>query len=110
MNLETFITNLRQSIQNYSIDQVVLENKTVSENRRDRILKVSLASAYYLMIEFYLRHMLNEQSLTSFFDHKNHQYISSTEYTDNNIMTSEEFQEVLDKLNNIMKSYLYITL
>jgi hypothetical protein len=110
MALESFITDLRHEVSIFTSTQSILENKTIQQDRRDRILKISLSNAYYLMIEFYLRNILKENGLTSFFDHRDHQYISSTEYTDNNIMTEIEFQEVLDKLNNIMKSNLHLTL
>jgi len=86
MSIVDFLTQLRRSISEFT-EAISNEEKETVCNRRDLILKFELAIIYYSIIEFYFR------------DTK----IS----TDENIMTQEEIQIVIDKLNNIIGTYLF---
>jgi hypothetical protein len=87
MTLIDFLLKLRREISLFTERIADLEGITVEE-RREEILKFELAIMYYEIIEYYFRG-------TGIPD-------------DQNIMEPEELQIVLDKLNNIMNTYLYI--
>ncbi len=86
MSILDFLTQLRIDINNFTKDVVTQENKTTTD-RRFYILKYELAMMYYTIIEFYFRDINIPD--------------------DDNIMTQEELQTVIDKLNNIMGTDLY---
>lgn len=87
MTLVDFIINLRREVSLFSERIADLEGKTVEE-RREEILKFELAIMYYDLIEYYFR--------------------GTGIPGDQNIMEPEELQTVIDKLNNIMDTYLYL--
>lgn len=86
MSIIDFLIQLRRTISEFTETISDSEKETLS-NRRGSILKFELAIMYYKLIEYYFR----DTNITE----------------DGNIMTQEEVQIVIDKLNNIMGSYLY---
>ena len=86
MSIIDFLTQLRRAISEFTELISNTEKETVTD-RRDQILKFELSIMYYEIIEFYFR----DTDISG----------------DENIMTQEEIQIVIDKLNNIMNSYLY---
>ena len=86
MSIVDFLTQLRRTVSEFTELTSNTEKETITD-RRDEILKFELAIMYYKIIEFYFRDI----NIT----------------TDENIMTQVEIQVVIDKLNNIMDTYLY---
>lgn len=86
MNIIDFLIQLRRSISEFTETTSNTEKETVTD-RRDQVLKFELAIMYYNIIEYYFR--------------------DTGVVGDENIMTQEEIQIVIDKLNNIMDTYLY---
>lgn len=89
MSTADFLLNLDRQIGEF-IDTVnTTETKTANE-RRLMMLKVTFAGIYYNIIQFYFR----DTGIS----------------TDQNVMTTSEIQVVIDKLNNIMNTYLSVDL
>lgn len=66
---------------------VTLSNESLTlENRRLRIINQNLVYAYYKIIK---------------------DYFNVTISGDENFFTEDELRQVIDRLNNIMKTYLY---
>jgi hypothetical protein len=86
MDILDFLLELDREISVFTESISNTESITVND-RRDDILKYELALMYYSVITFYFR----ETGISS----------------DQNIMEQEEIQVVIDKLNNIMGTYLY---
>lgn len=86
MNTLDFLTQLRRAISEFTDSISNLEESSLDE-MRDDILKFELAASYYNLIEYYFR----DTNIPG----------------DTNIMSQDELQIVIDKLNNIMDSYLY---
>ena len=86
MSIIDFLTQLNRAISEFTELISNTEKETVTD-RRDQILKFELSIMYYEIIEFYFR----DTDIPG----------------DENIMTQEEIQVVIDKLNNIMDTYLY---
>lgn len=82
----SFISDLNLSISNYTKSVADTEALTVV-NRRDLVLKYTLALMYYDVLKLYL----TDTGIIG----------------DTNIVTAQEIQTVIDKLNNIMGTYLF---
>ena len=88
MTVENFILNLRRAISEFSEFNSNKENTLIKEPRH-RELRYQTAISLYQIIEF---------------------YFDTTISTDENIMTEAEIQVIIDKLNNIMDTQLYVDL
>ena len=86
MSIIDFLANLRREISVFTEKITDQEDNSIYD-RRDDILKFELALMYYAVIEYYFR----DPGITG----------------DDNIMEQAEIQIVIDKLNNIMSTYLY---
>ena len=89
MSEADFLLNLNRAVSEYTEYVTTTESKTSSE-RRLLMLKMINVSLLYNILTFYFR----ENGITS----------------DQNIMTTSEIQIVINKLNNILGTYLYVTL
>lgn len=86
MTIVNFLVALKSAVSSFTEETSDTENITL-ENRRLRILDQNLVVSYYKLIDYYFR----DTDISS----------------DENFFTESEIREVIDKLNNIMKTYLY---
>jgi hypothetical protein len=87
MSIENFLLNLDREISRYTEYTTTKESKTVNE-RRLLMLKLINVNLLYKIITFYF----NDTGISS----------------DENIMTSDEIQIIINKINNLMGTYLEV--
>lgn len=80
-----FLSELDHQISLFTGSTLTRESKTL-ENRRLNIINQNLVYAYYKIIT---------------------DYFNVTISGDENFFTEDELRQVIDRLNNIMKTYLY---
>jgi hypothetical protein len=86
MSIINFLIALRREVSVFTDTTLDRESLTY-DNRRLNIINQILVSSYYRLLEYYFR---------------------TTDITgDTNFFTEDEIREVIDRLNNIMKTYLY---
>lgn len=89
MSTADFLLNLNRAVSEYTEYVTTTETKTFNDRRLLMIKMVNVSLLYDTLI-FYFR----DTGITS----------------DQNIMTTDEIQIVINKLNNILGTYLYVTL
>ena len=89
MSIANFLLELNRAVSVYTSDMMINKSKNIDE-RRLQSLKLLNISMLYDVIQFYFR---EDSSITS-----------------DNIMTDEEIQLIISKINNLMGTYLYVTL
>lgn len=86
MTIIDFLLNLRRAVSIYTSIITDQENLTVT-NRRLNIIKLNMVISYYEILESYFNTVITG---------------------DDNFFTEEEIQTIIDKINNIMETYLYV--
>lgn len=86
MSVVDFLLNLRRAVSLYTNSITSIENITLTE-RRLNILKLNMVLAYYEILESYFNTIISG---------------------DDNFYTETECQVAIDKLNNILDTYLYV--
>lgn len=86
MMIVDFLIALRREVSVFTENTLEKESLT-HDDRRLGIISQDLVGAYYRLLEYYFR--------------------GTGISGDTNFFTEDEIREVIDKLNNIMKTYLY---
>lgn len=85
MDETTFLNTLREEFNSFTLDNAIITSKSL-ENKRLYNIKQILAYAYYDIL---------------------YKYINKEYDADNNFFSEIILNEIIEKINNIMDSYLY---